>query len=403
LVLVLATPAVAASSSPEVDAFSRIHDRAATILRAARTLKESRVRTDIIADARMIRSSATQLIDDRGAGGDAPLTEAERGVVTDIRTRATRISDSAERHRVRHRDRISDAAAAISRIATSLLGETAPLGSAPPAADGYFSLKGPGSLGSLPSGQECAGLVHRSTWEPRPKNTTANHTMPDPAAVHAAFAARPRAPLTNDERWDTWLLPRVDGQFTGTTDEIFQWAACKWGLPDNVLRAQAVRESVWFQYLTDASGACQVNYGCTDVFSSSSAASRVYCDALARIGGYDYQRNFGTGICPKTFGIVSAMSWQDPSWGTWPDNQNGTFPFNRNSTPFVVDYLGAYLRGCYEGWAWWLTRTSGDLWGCVGSWYAGEWHSSAADGYASRVKDEIVNHRWLQASFLLEP
>jgi hypothetical protein len=283
--------------------------------------------------------------------------------------------------------------------ATATSSPTAPLGSAPPAADGYFSLKGPGSLGSLPSGQECAGLVHRSTWEPRPKNTTANHTMPDPAAVHAAFAARPRAPLTNDERWDTWLLPRVDGQFTGTTDEIFQWAACKWGLPDNVLRAQAVRESVWFQYLTDTSGACQVNYGCTDVFSSSSAASRVYCDALARIGGYDYQRNFGTGICPKTFGIVSAMSWQDPSWGTWPDNQNGTFPFNRNSTPFVVDYLGAYLRGCYEGWAWWLTRTSGDLWGCVGSWYAGEWHSSAADGYASRVKDEIVNHRWLQASF----
>ena len=185
--------------------------------------------------------------------------------------------------------------------------------------------------------------------------------MPDPAQVHAAFAARPRAPLSNDPRWDTWLLPRVDGQFTGTTDEIFQWAACKWGLPDNVLRAQAVRESMWFQSRTSALGACVVNNGCTDVFSSSSAASVVYCDGLATLGGYDYQRDFAKGICPKTFGIVSAMSWQDPAWGAWPDNQNGTFPFNRDSTAFVVDYLGAYLRGCYEGWAWWLTRTSGDL------------------------------------------
>ena len=33
-----------------------------------------------------------------------------------------------------------------------------------------------------------------------------------------------------------------------------------------------------------------------------------------------------------------------------PDNQNGTFPFNRDSTAFALDYLGAFLRGCHEGW-----------------------------------------------------
>ena len=97
------------------------------------------------------------------------------------------------------------------------------------------------------------------------------------------------------------------------------------------------------------------------------------------------------------------MSWQDPAWGAWPDNQNGTFPFNRDSTAFVVDYLGAYLRGCYEGWASWLTRTSGDLGGCVGSWYAGDWHSSTADGYAARVKGEIDSRPWLDASFASMP
>ena len=44
------------------------------------------------------------------------------------------------------------------------------------------------------------------------------------------------------KRWDSWLLQRVTGHYTGRTDEIFQWAACKWGISDNVLRAIAVRE-----------------------------------------------------------------------------------------------------------------------------------------------------------------
>jgi hypothetical protein len=83
----------------------------------------------------------------------------------------------------------------------------------------------------------------------------ANHLTPDPAAVHAALAACPRAAGgAYDPRWDGWLLARVDGQFTGTTNEVFQWAACKWGLPDDLLGAVAVQESTWYQYLTYPSG-----------------------------------------------------------------------------------------------------------------------------------------------------
>ncbi len=95
------------------------------------------------------------------------------------------------------------------------------------------------------------------------------------------------------------------------------------------------------------------------------------------------------------------MSWQDPSWGAWPDNQNGAFPLGRDSTAFAVDYLGAQLRGCYEGWEWWLRDTgtrnyaAGDLWGCVGAWYAGAWHSADADGYLARVQTEMSTRRWL--------
>jgi hypothetical protein len=242
-------------------------------------------------------------------------------------------------------------------------------------------------------------LVHRSTWEPRPDNYKRNHIVPDAAAVHATFAARPLAVDNNyDSKWDTWLLQRADGQFTGTTDEIFQWAACKWGLSDDMLRAIAVRESTWYQYLTYPSGRCVTNWGCGDFFTTQAYTDRkAYCDMLARYG-YDYQQDYGDGFCPKTFSIVGVMSWEAPSWGQMPDNQNGTFPFNRNSTAFAVDYLAGHLRGCYEGWIHWLA-VAGDIWGCVGSWYSGDWHSAAANGYISRVQGELANFTWLQAGW----
>ena len=39
------------------------------------------------------------------------------------------------------------------------------------------------------------------------------------------------------------LIKYVTGGFTGTTDEIIQWAAHKWGIPEDILRAVAVNES----------------------------------------------------------------------------------------------------------------------------------------------------------------
>ena len=40
-------------------------------------------------------------------------------------------------------------------------------------------------------------------------------------------------------------FPRVTGNFTGTTDEILQWAACKWGIDEDLVRAQIALESWW--------------------------------------------------------------------------------------------------------------------------------------------------------------
>ena len=160
-----------------------------------------------------------------------------------------------------------------------------PLSAAPPEPQGYFDYRSAGSWAGLPDDSACAAQVHRSSWEPRSVNDKRNHTVPDAAAVHHALAIRPRDTTGGyDPRWDTWLLPRVDGQFAGTTDEILQWAACKWGLPDNLLRSIAVRESTWYQYPTYRSGRCVSNWGCGDITSEPGRATDRFCAGLARFG-----------------------------------------------------------------------------------------------------------------------
>src|SRR5262249_27484398 len=100
----------------------------------------------------------------------------------------------------------------------------------------------PGS--ALPSATTCAARVNRSSWEPRPTNRAANYRVPTPQQIASL------------QPWDSHigmsdqsdiLRRRVTGNFTGTTDEILQWAACKWGIDPDLVRAQAEQESNWRQ------------------------------------------------------------------------------------------------------------------------------------------------------------
>lgn len=273
----------------------------------------------------------------------------------------------------------------------------------PPDRAGYFRTSPPGAWDDLPSGKTCAGRVHRSTWEPRPSNETANHTRPKPSDVRGSFMVRPRGNgHTYSTEFNTWLLRRVDGQHTGSTDENIQWAACKWGISDNLLRAMAAAESTWFQGVRKTDGSCVEKRGCGDVVQEATPAARVFCDEVDRYG-YDYQDDYAQGVCPKTFSIIGVMAWQDPEWGQMWNNQNGTFPFSRDSTAFALDYAAAHLRGCMEGWITWLANRDGfergDVWGCVGVWYAGDWEIPTARQYAARVRSLMDERFWLRPDF----
>jgi len=212
----------------------------------------------------------------------------------------------------------------------------------------------PGS--ALPSDAECAARVRRSSFEPRPQNFLANNNN-----VYAQGARLIGNDLYGYE-------DRVTGNFTGTTDEILQWGACKWGIDENIVRAQAVQESSWDQA---ALGDCR------------------------------------GGTVPDTHGCQSVGILQVKG-ANIPPTHPGTWPYAYESTAFNVDYTYAVWRSCYEGKETWLGSgyRAGDEWGCVGRWFSGNWYGAAgggatgtSQGYISSVQRIMANEVWLDPGF----
>ncbi len=158
------------------------------------------------------------------------------------------------------------------------------------------------------------------------------------------------------------IWARVTGQANGTTDELIQHYACKWGLDEDLVRAQAVTESSWYQNLKDANG--------------TPVAGKGYGDYGHCSGG-----PYGSSG-PASLGIMQIK------WCAHP----GTLPYSETSTAFNLDYYGAVMRGCLNGWDY-VTNTQGDLWGCVGRWYSGQWYRNNS-AYIESVKAHLANKPW---------
>jgi autotransporter family porin len=228
----------------------------------------------------------------------------------------------------------------------------------------YFSMLPPGS--ALPSDAACAAAV-RAKPENKRDNKTYNATKGNQGIGTNFFPGS--NPLAN-----TYIAPRVNGNFTGTTDEIIQWAACKWGFDEDVVRAQAAIESWWNQ---DTKG---------DWTSDSSRCAP----------GHGLGVDGKSGQCPESFGIVqNRYPYEQAAW-----------PGIDKSTAFNLDVGYAEMRACYEGYETWLNDVeqgshyaAGDMWGCIGRWYAGRWHTSAAEGYITRVKDYLNQRIWEKPEF----
>jgi autotransporter family porin len=216
---------------------------------------------------------------------------------------------------------------------------------------------------ALPSDATCASRVRKAP-EVRPANARFNATR----GHRTSASADPNYPRYG----------RVTGNFVGTTDEIIQWVACKWGIDEDVVRAQAAKETYWFQKNLGDFGT----------------------DASRCVPGHPIGADGRAGQCPESIGI---MQVRYPYFKT-------TITDAISSTAYNLDLAYAVWRTCFEGEERWLndvdhgrTYTAGDMWGCVGRWFAGRWYTQPALDYIAAVKDYVNRRIWQTSGFLNYP
>jgi hypothetical protein len=222
---------------------------------------------------------------------------------------------------------------------------------------------------ALPDEATCARLVRRRA-EQRPENATANARVTTPAEVAKLDPWNMSNMIFEDAALA--LQARITGDFAGTTDELLQWTACKWGFDEDFLRAEAYQQSIWRQ---GAHG---------DWLDSPS--SECPPDAITRTMN-------GTLQCAQTYGMLQVV---------WKFHKSA-WPMFRDSTPFHLDFVYAMRRVCFEGWdAGQAARApisskpyvKDDYLGCLGAHFSGEWYDDEANAYISRVQGQLAGRAW---------
>jgi hypothetical protein len=207
------------------------------------------------------------------------------------------------------------------------------------------------------------------------ENTTQNATT-GPSTVAAANYG----PFTDNSGEPQMQrdIQAASGQYTGTTGDILEWAACSEGWNEDWARAESVIESSWQQSEGgDVANGCAHSYGILQVRDNGS-------------------------VCP-------------PNHDGW-----GGYPFTHTSTAFAAEMQMSYLRACFDGSIDYLYpggQTVAQIaaanggganptgagwqyvaWGCVGSWFTGEWgwinDSNGGPGYISNVQKALANRSW---------
>ena len=203
---------------------------------------------------------------------------------------------------------------------------------------GSVSAKDPGTdpLGDA----EAAARVNETSWEPRRANAQENQRRPNDDQLRDF---RRRSEMVNRDH--------VTGRYRGTTDEILQWAARKWGFDPDLFRAVATVESYW---------------------------------NMSAVG--DGGLSFGLFQMKRTYHCC--------------------VPLSSKYSAFNADYYGAILRAYFDGKQKWLNDVErgerygpGDLWGSVGSWYAGRWRTAAALDYIRLVQRTLKDEPWRERGF----
>ena len=171
-----------------------------------------------------------------------------------------------------------------------------------------------------------------------------------------------------------------DGLTNPSTDDLIQWAAHKWGIPENWLRAEYVVESYWSSY----------QLGDVEPVSRS-----------------DYERYPLQSRVPGQLRVYESLGITQVRWGPSGWVGAGTEPLRWESMAFNIDYQAAMVRFFYDNPH--EARTSwGDStyspcqkWNSIGGWFASyPWLSAGQAKYISAVRGNLAETTWRSADFL---
>ncbi|HVS28231.1 MAG TPA: hypothetical protein VHE14_01690 [Solirubrobacteraceae bacterium] len=231
-------------------------------------------------------------------------------------------------------------------------------------------------VGSKPlSDSQAAALVTR-TPENRPENASANNYVPSDAELKAFHSATDesgrRADDVNPLR--TYVTGRP-GLSNPSTDDLLQWGAHKWGIPEDIVRAQAVVESWWRQSALGDRTAVQPSW----------------------VPQYPPQAQI-----PGSNDVWQSMGILQVRWS--PDGliHPGTEPLRWKSVAFNIDYYGSIIRYYYDGRCDWCGPgyAPGQDWNSLGGWFnPSPWNNQGAQGYVATLKQRLAERTWATPDF----
>ncbi len=170
-----------------------------------------------------------------------------------------------------------------------------------------------------------------------------------------------------------------DGLSSPSTDDLIQWAAQKWGIPENWLRAEFVLESYWSQFqLGDEAPVSSRWYGLYPIQARIPDSHSVY----------------------QSLGITQVKWIPDGSVGA------GSEPLRWESTAFNLDYQAATVRFYYDNPQ--GARSSwGDAsyapcqrWNSIGGWFEPyPWDNHGQQTYVEQVRQHLAHRDWTTSSF----
>jgi hypothetical protein len=172
----------------------------------------------------------------------------------------------------------------------------------------------------------------------------------------------------------------LDGMRHPSTDDLIQWAAHKWGIPENWLRAEYVVESYWNQF----------NLG-----DDTKVSSPWY-------GLYPYQSRV-----PHTTNVYQSLGISQVRWIPDGSLEPGTEPLRWESTAFNLDEQAAKIRFYYDNpsgarssWGD-PTYAPCEEWRSIGGWYRPyPWGNAGQAGYIASVRVDLDRRQWASSSFL---